>query len=96
MYGCCMYEYLSVTTKVPLAEISVCVNALPVIIRGSIRYADLASLVITAHPEIIPCSDQFPMIVETTRHVWVTINRRVAQTFAPTFIHEKVSKIAED
>ena len=93
MYGCCK---TCVTTKVPLTEISVCVRAPPVIIRGSISNTDLASLVITAHPEIIPCSDQFPMIVENRKHVWVTINRRVTQTFTPTSIHEKVSKIAED
>ena len=36
------------------------------------------------------------MIVETTKHVWVTINRRVSQIATPIPIHEKASKIAED
>ena len=83
-------------TKVPLAEISFCVCAAPVIICGSIRYADHDSLVTTVHPEIIPCSDQFLIIVETTKHVWVTITRRVEQIATPPLIHEKVSKKSED
>ncbi len=83
-------EYLCVATKVPLAEISFCVLATPVIIH----YADLDSLVTTPHPEIIPCSDQFPMIIETRKHAWVTVKRRVAKIAKPIQIHEKVSKIA--
>jgi len=79
-----------VATKVPLAEISFCVLAAPVIIH----YADLDSLVTTPHPEIIPCSDQFPMIIETRKHAWVTVKRRVAKIAKPIQIHEKVSKIA--
>ena len=56
-----------------------CVPAAPVIISGSIRYANLDSLVTTPHPEIIPCSNQFSMIVETLNLVLVTINKRVSQ-----------------
>jgi len=43
-----------VAIKVPLAEISFCVGATPLIICGAIPYADLNSLVTTVHPEIIP------------------------------------------
>ena len=62
-----IYKFLSVETKVPLAEISFCICATPVIICGFICYADLDSLVITAHLEVIHCSDQFPLILETTK-----------------------------
>ena len=38
----------------------------------------------------------FPALtVETTKHVWVTINRRVAQIAKPIQILKKVLKIAE-
>ncbi len=47
--GCCIYEYLCLTTEVQLAEISFYVCGAPVIIHGSIFYADLDSLVTTAH-----------------------------------------------
>ena len=90
-----IYKYLCVATEVPLAEISFWISAAPVIIRGSISFPDLDSLVTTAHPEIIPCSDQFQMVLETTKDVWVTINGRVSQ-IAETLIHEKVSKIVDD
>ena len=67
------------TIEVPLKEIFFCVPASLVIIRGSIRYANLDSLVTTPHPETIPCSNQFSMIVETLNLVLVTINKRVSQ-----------------
>ena len=68
--GCCIYEYLCVATKVPLEEISFCTCAAP--------DANLDSLVTTPHSEIIPCPDKFPMIIEAMKHIWVTVNRRVA------------------
>ena len=87
---------LCVATEVTLTEISFSICAAPVIIGGSICYAALDSLVTTVHPAIIPCSKQLYMIVETTRHVWVTINKRVSQIAVPTPIHEKISKRVED
>ena len=60
----CIYKYLCVSTEVPLAEISFCIRAPPVIISETLG---LHSLVTTTHLEIILCSDQFPMIVETTK-----------------------------
>ena len=59
-------------------------------------YVDLDSLITISHPEVIPCCDQFPMIVETRKHVLVTINRRVTQIAKPIPIYEKVSKVAEE
>ena len=94
--GCCIYKCLCVATKVPLAEIYFCISSAPLIIHGTISYTGLDSLVSTAHSEIISCSDQFSMIVKTTKHVWVTINRRAPQIAKLIPIHEKVSKIAED
>ena len=41
-------------------------------------------------------NNSFPMIIKTTKQVWVTISRRVAKIAKPIPIHEKVSKIAED
>ena len=39
----------------------------------------------------------FPALtVETTKHVWVTINRRVAQIAKPIQIHKKILKIAAE
>ena len=90
-----IYKYLCVATEVPIAEISFCVSAAPVIIHGSISFADLDSLVTTAHSRIIPCSHQFQMILETTKDVWVTINGIVSQIAAPTLIHQKVPKIVD-
>ena len=94
--GCCIYKCLCVATKVRLAEIYFCISSAPLIIHGTISYTDLDSLVTTAHSEIISCSDQFSMIVKTTKHVWVTINRRAPQIAKLIPFHEKVSKITED
>ena len=82
--------------EVSLAEIFCCVSATPNIILGSICYADLYSLVTIPHPEIIPCSNRFPMILETRKHVWVTINKIVLQITTLIQIHEKVLKLTED
>ena len=64
--GSCVFKNLCMAVEVSLAEIFCCVSATPNIIRGTICYANLYSLVTIPHPEIIPCNNQFPMIAETT------------------------------
>ena len=92
--GCCICNYLYVAAEVPLAEISFCICAAP-IIRGAIAMLTLIAL-LQCHPEVIPWCDQFPMIVETRKQVLVTINRSVTQIAKPIPIYEKVSKVTEE
>ena len=84
---------LCVATEVPLTEISS--------VQHLLSSVDLfATLIWIAWLQLyILRSFLAPnnsMIVETTRHVWVTINKRVSQIAVPTPIHEKISKRVED
>ena len=80
--------------EIPLAELNYRMKVIPAILRGS--FAHLDSLVTTAHLEIVPCHIDFPITIQTTSTLWVSVAQHVLQIKAPTQIHDKVIAIPTD
>ena len=72
-----IFEYECLQMEVPIAELKRCTRATPVIVRGDVLYADPDTLVVNPHPEVVPCHKNFPMLIETTKHILFTVIKKV-------------------
>ena len=90
------FEYQCISMEVPLAEIKHCVRAAPVILQGVLQFQDLDSLVTTPHPEVIPYHQNFPMLLETTKSIWIAVNQRISQVEAPGKLHDRIPDVNDD
>ena len=91
--GCHVMTIFS--TRLPGVEIKYCVWSAPLILCGALRFADLDSLVTTQHPEVVSCHENFLMLLETTKKLWDTVNKRIRQIEAPGKLCDRVSKVTK-
>ena len=78
-----IYEYHCKMLEVPIAEATVCMHRIPVLVRGSKFMASLDSRVITPHISGKPCNDMYPTMVRSVSSGWISVSTRVIQVAAP-------------
>lgn len=94
--GRVIFEYECLKLEVPLAELDHCTRATPVVVRGRVLYADPDTLVVYPNPEIVPCHQNFPMLVETTKNIWVAVSKKIVQVQSPRKLSDKFEETKED
>jgi len=94
--GRVVYEYKCHQILATIAELEYCTRATPVIIRGNVRYADMDTRVISPHEEIVPCHRNYPMMLETSKKIWVSVSKQVIQVKTPSQLEEKFKETEED
>jgi len=52
--------------------------------------------VISPHEEIVPCHRNYPMMLETSKKIWVSVSKQVIQVKTPSQLEEKFKETEED
>ena len=78
-----IYEYHCNMIEVPIAEATVCMHWIPVLVQGSKFMASLDSRVITPHISVKPCNDIYPTLVRSVSSGWISVSTHVIQVAAP-------------
>mgnify|MGYP000754506107 FL=1 len=94
--GRVIYEYECNQVLVTIAELKHCTRATPVILRGKVVYADLDTRVVSPHEEIVPCHHNYPMMLETSKKIWVSVSKQVLQVKPPSKLEDKFEETKED